>query len=114
MKIPFSLLTANPKFSRSVTERCSAMKIEKGQIVRSIKGHDSGQLFCVMDAAEGYVFLADGKRRRVSCSKRKNEKHVCPAGEWKHPTIEKVRTGQTVGDGELRAALAVIRDQMEV
>ncbi|MGN0985958.1 MAG: hypothetical protein ACI4OU_05630 [Candidatus Enterenecus sp.] len=90
------------------------MRFEKAQIVRSLRGHDSGELFCVMDADGGWLLLADGKRRRVSRPKRKNAKHVVSAGGWKHPTIEKLRAGQAVGDRELRAALAEIRDQMEV
>ena len=90
------------------------MSFEKAQIVRSLRGHDSGQLFCVMDVEEGRLLLADGKRRRVSKPKRKNEKHVVLAGGWNHPTIEKVRAGQPVRDKELRIALAVIRDEMEV
>lgn len=90
------------------------MRFEKAQIVRSLRGHDSGKLFCVMDADGDRLLLADGKRRRVSRPKRKNAKHVVSVGGWEHPTIERLRTGQTVGDRELRAALAEIRDQMEV
>ncbi len=90
------------------------MSFEKAQIVRSLRGHDSGTLYCVMDAADGWLLLADGKRRRVSRPKRKSAKHVAPAGGWDHPTIQKVRAGQPVGDRELRCALAAIRDTMEV
>ena len=90
------------------------MSFEKAQIVRSLKRHDSGELFCVMDAEAGWLLLADGRRRRVSKPKRKNEKHVVLAGGWNHPTIEKVRMGQPVRDRELRAALAAFRDEMEV
>ena len=90
------------------------MSFEKAQIVRSLRGHDSGRLFCVMDAADGWLLLADGKGRRVSSPKRKNEKHVVLLEGCCHPTIEKVRNGQPVRDKELRIALAVIRDEMEV
>ena len=90
------------------------MRFEKAQIVRSRSGHDSGGLFCVMDTDGGWLLLADGKRRRVNSPKRKNVKHVVSAGSWEHPTLEKVRAGQPVGDKELRAALAQIRDDMEV
>ena len=90
------------------------MTFQKAQIVYARRGHDSGRLFCVMDAEAGWLLLADGKRRRVSKPKRKNEKHVVLAGGWNHPTIEKVRTGQPVRDRELRAALAAFRDEMEV
>jgi len=90
------------------------MSFRKAQIVYARRGHDSGRLFCVMDAEEGWVLLADGKERRVERPKRKNVKHVRSAGTFVHPTIEKVKTGQPVGNRELRELLAVIRDEMEV
>ena len=90
------------------------MRFEKAQIVRSLSGHDSGQLFCVMNAEGSRLLLADGKRRRVSSPKQKNVKHVSSVGPVEHPTLEKVRAGQSVSDKELRIALAQIRDDMEV
>lgn len=90
------------------------MRFEKARIVRSLCGHDSGELFCIMDTDGECLLLADGKRRRVSSPKRKNVKHVACVGNWEHPTLEKVRAGQPVRDKELRVALAQIRDNMEV
>lgn len=90
------------------------MNFERAQIVRSRRGHDEGRLFCVMDAEEGYLLLADGKERRVTSPKRKNVKHVQLVGKMDHPTIEKVRNGLPVRDKELRQALAIFRDEMEV
>lgn len=90
------------------------MSFQQAQIVRSRSGHDQGQLFCVLAVEGSFVLLADGKRRRVENPKRKNVKHVECVGEFHHPTIEKVRAGQPAGNRELRAALAAIRDEMEV
>ena len=90
------------------------MNFERAQIVRSRRGHDEGRLFCVMDTEEGYLLLADGKERRVTSPKRKNVRHVQLVGEMDHPTIEKVRNGLPVRDKELRQALAIFRDEMEV
>ncbi len=90
------------------------MSFQQAQIVRSRSGHDKDQLFCVMAVEGSFVLLADGKRRRVEKPKRKNVKHVEGVGEFSHPTIEKVRAGQPVRNRELRAALAAIRDEMEV
>lgn len=90
------------------------MEFGRAQIVRSLKGHDRGRLFCVMDVEDGAVLLADGKERRVSAPKRKNVKHVEYAGSMEHPTIESVRRGEPVRDRQLRELLAAFRDEMEV
>ena len=90
------------------------MSFQQAQIVRSLSGHDKDQLFCVLALDGSFVLLADGKRRRVENPKRKNMKHVQCMGEFHHPTIEKVRAGEPVRNRELRAALAAIRDEMEV
>ena len=90
------------------------MNFERAQIVRSRKGHDEGRLFCVMDTADGFLLLADGKERRAASPKRKNVKHVQFVGTMDHPTIEQVRYGQPVRDKELRQVLALFRDHMEV
>ena len=88
--------------------------MEKAQIVRSLAGHDRGDLFCVMDTEGDFLLLADGKNRKVEKPKRKRARHAAPVGEYSHPTIEKIRTGHPVGNQELRRALAALRDQMEV
>lgn len=52
------------------------MKIETGRVVISSAGHDSGRRMVVTGADGGYVFVADGKERRLDSPKKKNIKHV--------------------------------------
>ena len=52
------------------------MEIDKSSLVVSKAGRDQGQLFYVIDADEQYVYLADGKSRRLEKPKRKKRKHV--------------------------------------
>ena len=37
------------------------MAYTKGEIVLSLKGHDAGGLFCVLDAQDGFVRIVDGR-----------------------------------------------------
>lgn len=90
------------------------MELQRAQIVRSLRGRDAGTLLCVMDTGDGFVWVADGKKRTVAHPKRKNGSHVEWAGECRCETIEKVRAGQPVQDRELRRALAAFRDDLEV
>lgn len=85
------------------------MEYEKAQIVRSLAGHDKGELFCVLDRDGPYLLLADGKRRRADRPKRKKAMHVAHAGEFHHPALEKLRAGEGLSDSEIRRALAAFR-----
>ncbi len=51
-------------------------KIAVGTVVISSAGHDGGRLFAVTGAEEGYVYLSDGKERKLAAPKRKNTRHV--------------------------------------
>lgn len=50
--------------------------LQRGQVVRSLAGHDKGN-FQVVLAVEGpYAWVCDGKRRRLEKPKRKKEMHL--------------------------------------
>ena len=90
------------------------MRFERAQIVRSRRGRDQGCLFCVLDASEQFLLLADGKRRKVSRPKAKKLGHVRQLTEvrqeYDHPAIHKLRQGEPVSDRELRRALAAFKE----
>ena len=46
------------------------MDLERGDVVRSLAGHDKGELFCVVDAGGGFLLLANGKERKLHSPKR--------------------------------------------
>lgn len=48
-----------------------------GDIVISLKGHDTGKYFIVIaQAGEGFVLIADGKSRGMENPKLKRERHL--------------------------------------
>lgn len=47
-----------------------------GQTVISTAGHDKGLLLCVVEQDGEYVFVADGKTRKVQSLKKKKLKHI--------------------------------------
>ena len=49
------------------------MAYTKGEIVLSLKGHDAGGLFCVLDAQDGFVRIVDGKGRKLAAPKRNRQ-----------------------------------------
>lgn len=56
------------------------MDFKAGQVVRSLKGHDKGELLVIADIANKKVFLCDGKSRKLEKPKAKNVKHVALTG----------------------------------
>ena len=52
------------------------MELKKGQIVKSTKGHDKGNLLMIAGFDEKRVLLCDGKHRKLLKPKSKNLKHI--------------------------------------
>ena len=82
------------------------MEVDKSSLVVSKAGRDQGQLFYVIDADEQYVYLADGKSRRLEKPKRKKRKHIAQIPRTESRIAEKIRNGEKVLNSELRKELA--------
>lgn len=52
------------------------MEYRIGQVVRSIAGRDNGKAFMVVKTESNYVYVADGKTRRLEAPKKKKLKHI--------------------------------------
>ena len=82
------------------------MELSKADMIVSLAGRDKGQLFFVVDTDEQYVYLADGKSRKLEKPKRKKRKHVQAAFQTESRIAEKIRNGEKVLNSELRKELA--------
>ena len=82
------------------------MEVDKSSLIVSKAGRDQGQLFYVIDADEQYVYLADGKSRRLEKPKRKKRKHIEQIPRTESRIAEKIRNGEKVLNSELRKELA--------
>jgi hypothetical protein len=81
------------------------------EIVLSLAGHDKGRCFFVCKTEGDFVWLADGKERKLDAPKRKRRKHVRGVGTSAHPAIAlRLQRGEPVCDKDLRRALAAFRD----
>ena len=82
------------------------MEIDRSSLIVSKAGRDQGQLFYVVDTDEQYVYLADGKSRRLEKPKRKKRKHIEQIPRTESRIAEKIRNGEKVLNSELRKELA--------
>ena len=87
------------------------MTLTRGSVVRSAAGHDRGELFLILREEGDFVWLTDGKRRKIETPKKKRRKHVVSAGIWTHPVIGRLQDGEPVLDSEIRRALAAFRSR---
>ena len=88
------------------------MTFQQGDVVRSAAGHDRGELFLVLREEGDFVWLADGKRRKLEAPKKKRRKHVS-AGVWTHPVAGRLQNGEPVLDSDIRRALAAFRNKVQ-
>ncbi len=53
------------------------MQETRGDVVVSLAGRDKGGVFAVVSADEHYVYIANGRARKLEAPKRKQRKHLC-------------------------------------
>ena len=84
-------------------------ELKVGQIVFSKRGRDKGLPFVVVSTEENYIWLADGKLRRIEKPKKKKRIHVQPVKiideDIGRKITEKVTGGPGVIDADLRKML---------
>ena len=74
--------------------------IAAGMVVKSMAGHDSGSYYAVMRVENGFVYIADGKLRKVERPKKKNPLHL-------QKTLTTVELAD-ITNKKLRSALSVL------
>lgn len=75
------------------------MDIKCGSVVKSKSGRDKDKFFLVVNMDERFVYICDGKERKLAKPKRKNPIHLSPTKE-----VLSVRSIKS--DKELRTVLS--------
>ena len=81
------------------------MDFVKGQIVFSKRGHDKTLPFIVVAIDGEYLYLADGKRRRLEQPKRKKIKHVQKTNHVCEDIKKKLENDEMIQDSEILEAI---------
>lgn len=82
--------------------------IGNADLVVSLAGRDRGQLFFVVKEEPGYVWIADGKGRKLEKPKRKKCKHVKVIPLSDSRVADKIRCGDKTLNSELRRELTIL------
>ena len=76
-----------------------------GRIACSLKGHDRGELYLVLQADEAFVYVSDGRLKPADDPKKKNRKHVRLENSVTGDVQKRLQSGQSVRDEEIRSFL---------
>ena len=76
-----------------------------GQIVKSRAGRDKGNLFVIIDKNNEYVYLVDGKIRKMDHPKKKKVKHIEATNYIDSNIVNKINSDQKIVNADIRKAL---------
>ncbi|MEG0978986.1 MAG: KOW domain-containing RNA-binding protein [Oscillospiraceae bacterium] len=79
------------------------MELQKGSVVRSKAGRDSGLFLVVVEVLDEFVLICDGKQRPIERPKRKNTLHLAL-------TNSRLTSEQMQTNNGLRKALKLFND----
>lgn len=83
-----------------------------GQVVRILRGRDSGKYAIVIQQLdEKYVLIADGDKRKFDCPKRKNKLHLEFMDYIADEVVDSLRENGRVTNGKIRYNLSKFAEQ---
>jgi len=84
--------------------------MQMGDIVRSLRGRDSGRDFLVLGERSGRLLVVDGDLRTVARPKPKNPRHLALVGHLPAERLAGLREGRLPTDAEVRAWLSDVQE----
>ena len=82
------------------------MESHIAKIVYALAGRDKGDCFIVVSEEENFLYLSNGKSRKVGNPKKKKIKHVSFTGETDEFVLARLTTTGKLTNKEVRYALS--------
>lgn len=82
------------------------MDAHPGEIVYATAGRDKGKCFLVVQRDDNFVYLADGKARKVGTPKKKKLKHITLTGVIDQFIVNRLETVGKITNKEARSSLS--------
>ena len=82
-----------------------AEQMQKGMFARSLAGHDKGELYMVLHDDGTFVYLVNGRNRKLDRPKKKKKMHIQPDHQVARILTERTATGQEIRDEDIRKAI---------
>ncbi|MDO4764610.1 MAG: KOW domain-containing RNA-binding protein [Eubacteriales bacterium] len=87
-------------------------EIKIGQLVISKAGRDKGNHFLVIELAKDYVYLVDGKTRRIDQPKKKKIKHIQPTHWLSHEIAQVVESYDKLSNADVQNEIKALLEKM--
>ena len=87
--------------------------LQIADVVASTAGRDMDKWYYVINLDDTYLYLANGKDRRIENPKRKKRKHAIKVLRSETRVAAKLRAGDKVLNSELRRDLAYLSQHMQ-
>ena len=81
------------------------MRYEKYSFCKSIAGHDKDTIYIIIEETEKFVYVVDGKYKKLEAPKRKNKKHI----EWISSIYNVSENENAIRDEDIRKAIKNIK-----
>ena len=83
-----------------------SLNVQIGQLVKIRRGRDTGMVSVIVQVNnDGFVYIADGKKRKISQPKKKNIVHLEPQAMISREVLNSMKEMGSVTNGELRFAI---------
>ena len=77
-----------------------------GNLAASLAGHDKNQIFIIIREDDEYVYLCDGRLKKLDNPKRKNKKHIQIIKKGTDAELAaKLAKGEAVRDEEIKRTI---------
>lgn len=90
------------------------MGINIADIVISISGRDINELFVVIDKDENFLYLVNGKNRKLSNPKKKKIKHIKFFENGEMRVLDKIKANEKITNSEIRRVLIDIKKSTDM
>lgn len=77
-----------------------------GQFAYSKCGHDKQKMFIIVNVTDEYVYLCDGKTRKIEKPKKKKKKHIQIINEIDYNINCRLESNESVSNADVKKALA--------
>ncbi len=82
------------------------MRYEKFSFCKSIAGHDKNSIYIIIEETEKFVYVVDGKYKKLDTPKKKNKKHI----EWISSIYNEFENVAAIRDEDVRKAIKNIKE----